>query len=238
MKDVFFSILGGGFAGAGLIIFLSKLILKNQLEKSQRKFQHHLDRKKIQLEMELSAFFESKKEHSISYQNKSILAIEDCYSAITSTSLPRHLFRKYPTVSKFAGAEEEQMTSKYFHLFSENFQAFSRAFDSVTNAFSKLEEAGLYIDSDLEEKVTTTLQKIHEFYIRKHNLMRHAHDQAKAHFDGKILEQKLRTFDFEEFHSLMVQEWNLETQVIRHELKSKLREVLQPSKLESHSEFN
>jgi hypothetical protein len=229
LRDFLISLIGGGFVGAGAVAVLFKLFIKNQLEKSQREFQHHLDGKKLQLEAELSVFAESKKEHSVSYQQKKVSALERCYSAVVNTSLPRHQFRKKPTISRFSGTPEEQNASRYFHLFSENFQAFSRAFDSVSNGYAKLEDVGLYMDSILEKKVTATLQKINDFYMRKHAEMGQAHEQATAHFDGKSIENGSITFDFEAFHYSMLREWNLETKLLRQELKDELRAVLQPS---------
>lgn len=223
------SLVGGGFVGAGAVAVLFKLLIKSQLEKSVRKLQHQLDRKKLQLEAELSVFAELKKEHSVSHQQKKVSALEICYSAVVGTSLPRHQFRKKPRTSSFSGTPEEQNASRYFHLFSENFQAFRRAFDSVSNAYAKLEDVGLYIDSDLEEKITRTLQKINDFYVRKYSEMGQAHEQAKGHFDGKAIEDMYITFDFQAFHQSMLREWSSETKVLRQELKDALREVLRPS---------
>ena len=229
LREFLISLVGGGFVGAGAVAILFKLFIKNQLEKSQREFQHHLDGKRLQLEAELSIFSESKKEHSVSYQQKKVSALEGCYSAVVSTSLPRHQFRKTSTVSRFSEAPKEENTSRYFHLFSENFQAFSRAFVSVSNAYARLEDIGLYMDSNLEEKVTAVLQKINDFYVRKHAEMWQAHDQAQARFDGKVIENGYLTFDFQAFHHSMLREWNFETKTLRLELKDELRAVLQPS---------
>ena len=228
MRDFLVSLIGGGFVGASAVAVLFKLFIQNQLAKSQREFQHQIDRKRLQLEAELAVFAESKKEHSVSYQQKKVSALEGCYSAVVSTSLPRHQFRKKPTISRFSGTPEEQNASRYFHLFSENFQAFGRAFDSVSNAYAKLEDVGLYVAPELEGKVTNTLRKINDFYMRKHAEMWNAHEEAGEHFDGKGIESEHITFDFQAFHNSMLREWNFETKELRQELKDELRTVLQP----------
>jgi len=114
-------------------------------------------------------------------------------------------------------------------VFSENWRAFERAFASISDAYAKLEDVGLYIDSDLAGKVIVTLAKINAFYRKKHAEMGQAHDKALQKLDGKALKNKDVIFDFEAFHHSMLREWNFETQQLRQELKDELRAVLQPS---------
>lgn len=228
MQEFLISLLGGSFSGAAVVAFLAKVFVQNQLDKGQREFQHDLDKKKFEAEADLSVFAESKKEHVVSYRQKKISALEAVYSAVVSTSLPRHEFRKKPTTRNFTGDVEERETGKYFRLFSENFKAFQRAFDSVSSAYAKLEDNALYMESKLEQRVADTLQNINAFYVRKHSEMLVGYEQAMNQFDQKRIPKEYRTFDFLAFHASILQEWNAETREIRQEVKRELRTLLQP----------
>ncbi len=228
MQEFLISLLGGGFAGAAVVAFLAKVFVQNQLDKGQREFQHELDKKKLEAETDLSVFAESKKEHVVSYRQKKVSALEVVYSAVVSTSLPRHEFRRKPITQDFTGDVEERETGKYFHLFSENFKAFQRAFDSVSSAYARLEDNALYIESDLERRVADALQNINSFYVRKHSEMLVGYEQAMSHFNQKRIPKEYRIFDFLAFHASILQEWNAGTRGIRQEVKQELRSLLQP----------
>lgn len=229
MENFWISLLGGGFVGASTLALLFKLFIQNQLTKSQKEFQHLLDNKSLQLKAELEIFAESKKDHTISYQQRKVLALEACYALVISTSLPRHKFRKNSTNSLPQGTVEEQNAIKYYDLFKENFAAFTRAFESITDGFIKLEDVAIYVDQELETKVANSLRNINLFYAKNFALMKKAHRQSHAHLDGKGIKSEHVTFDFSHFFDSMVQEWNVETIVLRQKLKDELRKILNPN---------
>src|SRR5690625_3556480 len=176
--DLLATILGGGVAGAGAAGILTKMLLDNRLERSQRRFQHDLDQEKQERRTQLEVLAATQKIRPVSFEQKSIEAIEAAYAAVAKTSLPRHRFRISPTTTKFSGSAEEEDSGKYYHLLSENFQAFSRAFDSVSTAFQQVEDHAIYLAPELEARVTTTLRNIDAFYRRRHAALTIEHETA------------------------------------------------------------
>lgn len=226
MLDLLATILGGGIAGAGVAGILTKMLLDHRLERSQRSFQHDLDKEKQEIRTQLEVFAAAQKIRPISFEQKSIEALEIAYAAVAKTSLPRHRFRKKPTTNKFTGSAEEQDAGRYFHLFSENFQAFSRAFDSVSQAFQQVEDHAIYLAPELEQRVLATLRNIDTFYRRRHAALNIEHEKAKEAFDDKVLPSEFSYLSFLDFHSEMIQEWMRQTADIREELKVLVRTQL------------
>jgi len=203
--------------------------LSNQLERSQRRFQHELDQEKQERRSQLEVLATTQKIRPVSYEQKNIEALELAYAAVVKTSLPRHNFRNRPITRKFGGSTEEQETAKYFEIFTENFKAFIKAFDSVTNAFRMEEDKAIYLTPEIELKINMTLVSIYDFYQRSHFLMQNKHENAQKYFDGNIVPKEMRNFDFIEFNSSMRNEWNVVTKGIREELKSIVRMLLKPA---------
>jgi len=220
------AILGGSLAGAAAAGVLVKLLLHHQLDKALSKFQKDLDQEKEERRSQLEIISAIQKVRPISFVQKNIEALEIAYATVASTALPRHNFRKIPISSKFSGTPDEQQTGRYFHLFSENFKAFSAAFDSVHEAFQKLEDHAIYLEREHEIRVIATLRNINSFYQRRHSELKSELEKAKAQFDGKVIPNELRSFDFEIFHATMLQEWILQTTPIREELKALVRRQL------------
>lgn len=90
-----------------------------------QEFQHELVKKKLEAETALSVFAESKKEYVVSYRQTKVSALEAVYSAVFSTSLPRHEFRTKPITQGFTGDVEERETGRYFHLFRKILEIFN-----------------------------------------------------------------------------------------------------------------
>ncbi len=220
------TVLGGALAGAASAWAIIKIFVHHNLEKSQRRLQQEIDQEKEERRSQLEVLSATQKVRPISFEQKNITALEVAYSAVVKTALPRHSFRKNPTTSKFSGSTDEQQTARYFHLFSENFKAFSSAFDAVHKAFQSLEDHAIYLDRDLEQRVIMVLVNIDSFYQRRHALLKSEHDKANSQFDGKLISHELRTFDFESFHTSMLQEWRQQTTPIREELKALVRSQL------------
>lgn len=220
------AILGGGIAGAAAAGLLVKLLLHHQLEKAQRKYQKDLDQEKEERRSQLEVISAIQRIRPMSFEQKNIEALEIAYAAVTRTALPRHKFRKDSVNNTFSGAPEEQKTGRYFHLFSENFKAFSAALDSVHQAFQSLENHAIYLEREHEIRVIATLMNINSFYQRRLSDLKLELTNAKSHFDGKVIPQQLRTFDFEVFYTSMLQEWILQTTPVREELKALVRKQL------------
>lgn len=226
MQDLLTTILGGGIAGAGVAGILTKMLLDNRLERSQRRLQHDLDQEKQERRTQLEVLAATQKIRPVSFEQKSIEALEVAYAAVAKTSLPRHGFRKSPIATNFLGSPEEKETGKYFHLFSENFDAFKRAFDSVSSAFHQIEDHAIYLAPELEVRVVTTLGNINAFYQRRHAALKVEYAAAEDNFDGKVIPPKFRSLDFAGFHSEILREWMHHTSAIRGELKALVREQL------------
>ena len=226
MLDLLSAFLGGGVAGVGAAGILTKMLLDTRLERSQRKFQHDLDQEKQERRAQLEVLSATQRIRPISFEQKSIEALEKAYAAVVQTSLPRHGFRRMPTKTDFSGSVEEQETGKYFHLFTENFQAFKAAFNSITEALHQVEGCAIYLAPDLERRIGATLRNIHAFYHRRYEMLKVEHKKAQENFDGQVIPSKFRSLDFEDFHSEMILEWAKQADAIREELKAMVREHL------------
>lgn len=220
------TVLGGAVAGAASAWAIIKIFLSHHLEKSQRRLQQEIDQEKEERRSQLEVLSATRKIRPISFVQKNIAALEVAYGAVVKTALPRHGFRKHPTTSKFSGTPDEQQTSLYFHLFSENFKAFSSAFDAVHNAFQSLEDHAIYLDRELEHRVIIALVNIDSFYQRRHAHLKSVHGKANSQLDGNIIPKELRSFDFASFHDSMLEEWKQQTTPIREELKALVRSQL------------
>lgn len=220
------TVLGGALAGAASSWTIIKIFLHHHLEKSQRRLQQEIDQEKEERRSQLEVLSATQKVRPISFEQKNITALEVAYRAVVKTALPRHSFGKNPIVNKFSGSNEEQQTARYFNFFSENFKAFSSAFDAVHEAFQVLDEHAIYLDRDLEHRVIKVLVNINSFYRKRHALLKSEHDKAKSEFDGKLIPDELRAFDFESFHTSMLKEWGQQTTLIREELKTLVRSQL------------
>ena len=224
-------ILSGGFAGAAVLALLFKLLIKNQLEKSLKQYQHDLDTKKEKLQVELSVFAEHAKLRIINHRQKSITALELIYGAFVRTSLPRQRFVKASTFLMQVNVPDEKANSEYFRLFSENFQAFSRAFQSVTAGFACLEENAIYLDNELERHVAAALGEVNALYQKWHAELRAVHHSAQAIFQEGALNQQKRTMDFDSFFAALSADWNRIAGPVTASLKSNVRELLNPEEI-------
>lgn len=224
------SILGGGFAGAAVVVFLSKTLINSQIEKSLKQFQHDLDRKKDQFQLELSIYAERARLTIANHGQKSVSALETIYGAVVRTSLPRHGFKKMGAKVMHL-TDNNQINAKYFELFSQNFQAFDRAFQSVTQAYAVLEEQSIYLDETLEGQTVTALGNVLECYRKWHAQFADAHSSARAQFDQGSLNEQTRNMDFDAFYESMLADWNRIIGPTKKGLKSKVRELLAPSKV-------
>jgi hypothetical protein len=220
------TVLGGAVAGAASAWAIIKVFMQHHLEKSQRKLQQEIDQEKEERRSQLEVMSATQKVRPISFEQKNIIALEVAYGAVVKTSFARHKFRKNPTTTKFSGTPDEKKTGQYFHMFSENFRAFSNAFDALQRAFRDLEDHAIYLDPELEHRVIIALANIDSFYQRRHSQLKSAHEKANSQFDGKVIPQELRSFDFESFHRSMLEEWKQQTTPIREELKALVRSQL------------
>lgn len=223
-EDVIASLLGGGFAGATVVGLLFKFLIKNQLEKSLKQYQHDLDTRKDTLQAELAVFTEHAKLRVTNYRQKSINALEAVYGGFVRTSLPRHGFKKTAP----AKMPEEKANSEYFRLFSENFQAFDRAFQSVQAGFACLEENVIYLDSELEIQVVVALREVNSYYQKRYGELSSAHQAAQRLFEDNALGKQQRSVDFDQFHAGMCADWSKIAGPVTAALKAKARELLSP----------
>jgi len=221
------SILSGGFAGAAVVGLLFKFLIKNQLEKSLKHYQHELDIKKDTLQAEIAVYAEHAKLQVTNHRQKSIAALEAVYGGFIRTSLPRHGFKNSYRAG-LINASEEDINSEYFRLFSENFQAFDRAFKSVAAGFACLEENAIYLDSELENQAAMALREVNSCYQKWHAEFRRSYDSALALFRDGALDQKNRTMNFVEFHTCLCADWNAITGAVTTAMKLKARELLSP----------
>lgn len=229
-SDLIVSILSGGFAGAAVLALLSKLLIKNQLEKSLKQFQHDLDTKKEKLQIELAVFAEHSKLRVINHRQKSIDALELIYGAFVRTSLPRQRFVKSSGLLKQINIPNEQVNAEYFRLFSAEFQAFDKAFQSVTAGFACLEENAIYLDNKVECQVAEALREVNSCYQKWNGELSSAHDSAQTSFREGALTQQKRTFDFDNFFASLLEDWNRIAGPVTAGLKSNVRELLDPEK--------
>lgn len=225
--DLITSILSGGFAGAAVVGVLSKFLIKNQLEKSLKYYQHELDTKKDILHAELTLVAEHAKLQITNHRQKSIAALESIYAGFVRTSLPRHGFTKDFRAGK-ANMSEDEINSEYFRLFSENFVAFDLAFKSVSAGFACLQENAIYIEDELESQVAQALTEVNSCCQKWHAGLRYSFDSALVIFKQGGLDQQHRTVNFEEFYTNLCADWNAITGPVTAVMKSKTRELLIP----------
>lgn len=221
------SILSGGFAGAAVVALLFKFLIKNQLKKSLKQYQHDLDTKKDSLQAELAIYTEQAKLRFINHGQKTITALELVYGSFIRTSLPRQGFKKSWNIAAFESTEDK-LNSAYFEVFSENFQAMDRAFKAVSSAYQCVEENSIYMEQVLETDVTEALRRVISCYQKWHAELILAHDSAQMLFKKGALNSSTRTMDFGTFYSELLTDWQMITGPVRTTLKLKVRDLLSP----------
>ncbi|ELA7385307.1 MULTISPECIES: hypothetical protein [Vibrio] len=224
MNDIIISILVGGFTGVGVVTYLSKRLVENQLNKTLKKYQHELDIKKDTLATELSLYVNHQTLKLTNFEEAKRNAIHNIYNAVIMTSSSRVGFKKSQGLDKCQNSND--FGACYFQSFSENFQAFSTAFQAISNAYSVLEKESIYIDDALEEEVRLCLKVIHKTYIDNHDSLNIGHDKAKLLSNQQNLTFKTMPFDIDNFYDQSTREWSHKTSAARHRLKATMRELL------------
>lgn len=223
------SLLGGSFAGAAVVGLLFKFLIKNQLEKSLKQFQHDLDAQKEKLQTDLTIYADRTKQKISNHQQKSITALEAVYGGFIRTALPRQKFSISSPRPYQKNLSEDEINSAYFQLFSSNFQAFDRAFQSVTDGFACLEDNAIYLDHETEFQVATALRSVNSCYQKWLTELHREHDLAQTIFRNGKLNQQSRTMNFNGFFASLLEDWNIVTGPVKSALKLKAREILTPN---------
>ena len=226
MNELITSILSGGFAGAGVVAVLGKLLIDSRLKKSSAKYQHELDLKKDQLQSDLSYYGHQQNQKFSRYDESKRLALEKIYGSIVSTSQPRAGFKKYRK-SSFP-QKKEKFCFMYFEAFSATFKSFDAVFQKISASFATIEAQAIYIDKETERKVNETMNKIFNYYSTRFSLFHDAHAKAQELFSNNDLSQPTAPLDFEGFYNGNQQQWKQLTHALREQLKDHLRELLKP----------
>jgi|GEM_PF-3325622 len=226
MNEIWTSIISGGFAGAGVVLLLSKLLIENRLKQTVQKFQHELDIKKDVLQADLSLYAHKQNLKYSKYEESHRLALENIYKAVVSTAFSRAGFQKYKSLKNLTNNEE--FCSKYFNAFSHSFKVFSESFKKVTSAFDVFLDNSISIDSSTEETVNFTLQEINKYYHSNYNRLLAYHATAQKLFREQKLDCNSAPVDFEVFYDESLHQWLSVTNNSTTLLKNAVRNLLKP----------
>jgi antitoxin component of RelBE/YafQ-DinJ toxin-antitoxin module len=226
MNELWTSIISGGFAGAGVVALLSKLLLESRLKQAVQKFQHELDIKKEVLQTDLSLYAH---EYTLKYSKhdeSQRLALENIYKAVISTSFSRAGFKKFKSLG--AITDNEKFCTEYFKAFDISFQAFSSAFQKVSNAFDALADNSIYVNEEMEQTVNLALQQINQYYSSVFGKLNSSHSIAQNMFIEKTLNKGSLPIEFESFYNEALSHWLAVTNSSTSALKHAVRQLLKP----------
>ncbi|HHX8265680.1 TPA: hypothetical protein ACVOYJ_004033 [Vibrio diabolicus] len=224
MNELILSMLTGGFTGAGVVVYLSKRLVENQLSKTLKKYQHELDVKKDALATDLSLHANHQNLKLTKFEEAKRNAIHNIYNAVIMTSSPRVGFKKVAGLERCK--TNRDFASCYFKSFSHNFRAFSTAFKAISNAYAVLEKESIYIDESLENEVKLCLETIRRTYDENHKTLNKGHDQAQQLEKQQKLDMATMPFDINSFYEQSTRDWSYKTSNARNRLKERMRELL------------
>lgn len=228
LMELITSILGGAFAGAGVVVLLSKMLIKNQLSKSLKEYQHQLDVKKDAISVDLAVHAENAKLKLMNFSQKKVSALEAIYEDFAKTSLSHHGFEVPHMFLEPIPDNEDENNSQYFKAFSDNFIAFQKAYQSISKAYATLDANAIYLSPDVEQNIATALTKIKECYDKWHTELLRAHQAAQNLFSNKVLNKASRSHNFRSFYEGLTNDWSIIANPVRSQLKSIIREQLCP----------
>lgn len=227
MNEVIVSILSGGFAGAGVVVFLGKLLLNHQFNKASQKHQHDLDLKKKSIQTDLSIYANQQMLNLSKHSESERIALENIYGAVVSTSFPRLGFQPFPSVER-AKKDASLFQKEYFNAFKKTFNSFEFAYKKIQKAFETLEENAIYIENESEIITNTTLQEILKLYNNRDALLKEGYSNAERLFYEEKLTFESMPFDFVTFYNTSVSEWINATNTVRVKLKEHVKSLLFP----------
>lgn len=225
MNDIVVSLLSGGFAGAAVVIALSKLLIESRLKQATQRHQHELDVKKDALQTDLALYAHQQNTKYSKHEESRRIAIEKAYHAVVSTSFTRAGFKKYNNLTDLP---QEQYCSAYFSACSETFTSFSNMFKKITEAYAILDDHAIYLDEDTEKLIINTLKTILQHYQNRHDWIIEAHKDSQLLFKENKLTSETASINFDNFYSTSLQTWLSLTNDARRELKKSIRILLNP----------
>jgi hypothetical protein len=223
MNDIWVTIITGGFSGAAVVVFLSKILVNNALKKSLAHYQHELDMRKQSLQTELSVNADQLKLKFSQYEVSKKSALESIYASVAKTSIPR---AKLKNNYNFEVADNFQ--ASYFDAFKETFDAFDLTFQKISAAYECLEDNAIYVDAETELLVSECLSKILESYLKSHSILQQHHAEAQALFKEEQLSIDSAPVDFSKFSERVQINWKGLAEEPKKMLKNTIRELLTP----------
>lgn len=159
--EFLYSILGGGFVGAGVVAILFKYLIKSSLQRSFNKYKHELDLEKQDIQQK----FEREKqrlqfdidlklrEHSLNITNftsKKINAMEEAYRLLTSLMDTFFRIKSWDVYIENVNNDDQKkkLISKALEDYNHHF---SISYDKNMKVHEKLLELSLYMPDELEE---------------------------------------------------------------------------------------
>lgn len=224
MNDILVTIITGGFSGAMVVAFLSKVLVNNMFKKSLVHYQHELDLRKQSLQTELSVNAEQLKLKFSQYEESKKSALEKIYAAVATTSISRAKLmnhHNYKAVDNFNAA--------YFDAFKETFDSFDMSFKKIIYAYECLEDNAIYIDDKTEFLISECLSKILASYSKSHFTLKYHHAVAQTLFKSGQLSIDSAPIDFSKFSEQVQINWQELASEPKKVLKNTIRDLLTPN---------
>jgi len=228
MENVIVSLLSGGFAGAGVVALLSKLLLKNILEKDLKKFQHQLDIQKDRIQSDLMLYANQHKISYSVYDEKRRQAIEKVYTGIMNSIPMRGKLELKLNPSTKESLSDGDCTKLYVEDFVSMKRFLEEGINRVIQVQIDLNDVSIYFSQELEDLINENLVEIGRAYsIATHHI--NSFDATLSDLLAKhALTPQNEPLDLDQSYTTTCLSCLALTADVRKRLKDTLRHILTP----------
>jgi hypothetical protein len=206
--DLLYSILGGGFVGAGVVAILFKYLIQSSIQRSLDKHKHDLElnkqnlqqsfeREKQRLQYKIELELKEQTLNLTNFSAKKIDAMEEAYKLLISMMTIFFRIRSWDVFIEFVKTEEakKKLISKAVSDYQSHF---TKGFDSSMKAHEKLIELSVYMPDYIEE-ILTLVAMNHTKIIRKYS-----REMDEIH--QRVSKGEFVDFSFQEFRLRIMEE--------------------------------